>query len=311
MADGYPFWTDEELEELRLEARRLYVQRYKGEIRAAFEAVEEECATEVRELFELTDNLRSLGDDPELLQKHRELLVAARFLTRPVISNDTLKIVGEEQGAVGTIVSFLDRSRFPWLDEGRKARKLELVAAVSVTARLMAEQRAATAQRTLSSQGQERRVREALGDAGLTYVEPEEIRERLRVLGDDPSDGLTRSNYQEALGRGEYTREIAVAGTKCDVPCRLRSGELFPIECKVSNSEVNSVKRLNRETGGKHERWRSAFGSSLNTGAVLAGVFKLRNLQQGQADGILIFFDHDLESLGRLISAAGPRRRPS
>lgn len=292
---------------LRLEARRLYVEHYRGEVRAAFAAVEQECAAEVRELLALTDQLRSLGDDPDVLRRHREFLPAARFLTRPVISNDTLRIVGEEEGTVGTIVSFLDRSRFPWLDEGRKPRKREVDAAVALTARLMAEQRAATAQRTLSSQDQERRVRDALRRAGLTYVEPEVIRERLRDVGDDASVGLTRSNYQEALSRGEYTREIAVAGTKCDVPCRLRSGELLPIECKVSNSEVNSVKRLNRETGGKHERWRSAFGLTLHTGAVLAGVFKLRNLEQGQADGMLIFFDHDLGALGRLIEAGEPR----
>jgi hypothetical protein len=310
VADGYPFWSEDELEALRVEARRLYVERYRGEVRAAFEAVEDECAAEVGELLGLTDALRTLGDDPDLLREHRELLPAARFLTRPVISNDTLKIVGEEEGAVGTILAFLDRARFPWLGEDREPTERERDAAVAMTARLMAEQRAATAQRTLSSQDQERRVRGALGDAGLAYVEPEEIRERLRALDDDPSEGLTRSNYQEALGRGEYTREIAVAGTKCDVPCRLRSGELLPIECKVSNSEVNSVKRLNRETGGKHERWRSAFGSSLHTGAVLAGVFKLRNLQQGQADGILIFFDHDLESLGRFVAAGAPRPEP-
>lgn len=51
------------------------------------------------------------------------------------------------------------------------------------------------------------------------------------------------------------------------------------LECKVSNSATNSVKRLNRETGGKARDWNGRFGERAITGAVLAGVFKLRNLK--------------------------------
>ncbi|MGH2771058.1 MAG: XamI family restriction endonuclease [Actinomycetota bacterium] len=54
------------------------------------------------------------------------------------------------------------------------------------------------------------------------------------------------------------------------------------LECKVSNSALNSVKRLIRETGGKARSWRNAFGLQIVTGAVLAGVYKLGNLLDAQ-----------------------------
>jgi len=44
---------------------------------------------------------------------------------------------------------------------------------------------------------------------------------------------------------------------------------------------------------------------------VLGGVFNLVNLKGAQEDGMLVFFDHDLDALERLIKAGGrPRRMP-
>jgi hypothetical protein len=73
---------------------------------------------------------------------------------------------------------------------------------------------------------------------------------------------------------------------------------------------VNSVKRLNRETGGKHERWRGAFGADLHTAAVLGGVFNIINLKAAQDDGIVVFFDHDLKALERFLAAGGTPHGP-
>ena len=125
-------------------------------------------------------------------------------------------------------------------------------------------------------------MRKVLLRCGLKYVDRKDVRQRMVELGDDPKRGLTTTNYQELLGRSEFTRETALAGAKCDVPVRLKDGRLFPIECKVSNSEVNSTKRLIRETRGKHNEWRREFGGELMTGAVLAGAFSLINLRQAR-----------------------------
>lgn len=312
MAVLYPYWSDDELIARCATERERFIDRYKRTLRKGYTAVERECADEVLELLEETDYLRSLGRDATFFQRRRDLLVPARYICSPPISNDTFKIVAATDGPVKTVASFLDRERFPWLASRKKvtARSAEVQAAVRITAKLMAQQRAATVARGAASRDQEARVRVVLGKAKLQFVEPKVIRQRLQELGDDPKQGLTRTNYQEALKRGEYTREFPLAGTKCDVPVRLSNGDLLPIECKVSNTEVNSVKRLNRETGGKHDRWRNAFGAQLRTGAVLSGVFKVLNLQQAQQDCILIFFDFELErSLAGFVRAGGRPRK--
>jgi XamI restriction endonuclease len=311
MAVLFPYWSRNELIARSATERDRFIDRYKRTLRQGYAATERECAKEVVELFNATDYLRSLGQEENLFQQRPKLLVPARYICSPPISSDTFKIVAAADGPAKTIASFLDRERFPWLKTGKRitSRSAEVRAAVQVTAKLMAQQRAATAARGAASRDQEARVRAVLGKSKLRFVEPKVIRQRLTEVGDNPRQGLTGKNYQEALKRGEYTREFPLAGTKCDVPVRLSNGDLLPIECKVSNTEVNSVKRLNRETGGKHDRWRNAFGSQLRTGAVLGGVFKVLNLQQAQDEGILIFFDYELErSLAGFIRAGGEPR---
>lgn len=306
----YPRWTDEELEIRRRRSRELYVERYKTEVRVGFAEIERECQGEVKALFQITDSLRSFGEDPRLFVEHPELLTAARFVTKPAISADTLKIVSQQEGPVAVICEFLDRDRFLWL-AGKRAGvppRADVDRAVAMTARIMAEQRAQTRSRTESSRTQEEAVRKVLLRCGLKYVDRKDVRQRMVELGDDPKRGLTTTNYQELLGRGEFTRETALAGAKCDVPVRLKDGRLFPIECKVSNSEVNSTKRLIRETRGKHNEWRREFGGEMMTGAVLAGAFSMINLRQAQQAGVLPFFEHELKALSAFIKAgAHPR----
>ena len=88
------------------------------------------------------------------------------------------------------------------------------------------------------------------------------------------------------------------------MPVGLRDGRFLLTECKVSNSGTNSVKRLNREVGGKAGGWREAFGGRGITAAVLAGVFKLKNLKDAQKDGVAIFWESDLEPLSDFLRAA-------
>ena len=73
----------------------------------------------------------------------------------------------------------------------------------------------------------------------------------------------------------------------------------------MSNSSLNSVKRLIRETGGKSRAWRNAFGLQVITGAVLSGVYKLVNLLDAQENyDIAIFWEHALAPLQRFARVA-------
>jgi hypothetical protein len=70
------------------------------------------------------------------------------------------------------------------------------------------------------------------------------------------------------------------------------------IECKVSNSAVNSVKRLNNDAAAKAEAWLKDFGTvQVVPSAVLSGVYKLHNLVDAQARGMALFWAHDLDAL--------------
>lgn len=77
----------------------------------------------------------------------------------------------------------------------------------------------------------------------------------------------------------------------------------MPLECKVSNSSTNSIKRLNRDAAQKARAWLEHFGSAnIVPSAVLAGVFKLRNLRTAQEGGLTIWWAHNLGALDEFIT---------
>ena len=93
-----------------------------------------------------------------------------------------------------------------------------------------------------------------------------------------------------------------MGGTRADFTIGLRE-RLLLIECKASNSEVNSYKRLNHEIGDKAAVWKRSFGESVIPAAVLAGVFKVDNLEEAQRGGIAIFWEHDVATLFEFVAA--------
>ncbi len=93
-----------------------------------------------------------------------------------------------------------------------------------------------------------------------------------------------------------------VGSRKADLTIRLFDGRLMPLECKVSNSSTNSIKRLNNDAAVKAKTWIAEFGSrQIVPAAVLSGVFKVRNLEQAQEDGLSTFWAHDLDRLVEFI----------
>ncbi len=72
----------------------------------------------------------------------------------------------------------------------------------------------------------------------------------------------------------------------------------MPLECKVSNSSTNSVKRLNNDAAVKAGSWIDDLGSNhVVPVAVLSGVYKLRNLVDAQNRGLTLFWAHNLASM--------------
>src|SRR5262249_26691718 len=152
-------------------------------------------------------------------------------------------------------------------------------------------------------------TKKALEAAGLTYVDRKDVRKRAADAPSyDPAKGIENHNLRDLLSLGEFTSEFKVAGAKSDLPVLLPSGFFLPLECKVSGSALNSIKRLIRETDGKRRAWRDEFGRQPYTGAVIAGVFSKVTLHTAQGENLLLFWEHELEALGEFVAQGGKPR---
>ena len=135
--------------------------------------------------------------------------------------------------------------------------------------------------RGIEKKRQEEEVVEALKSANLVKVKTRKI----GVLSHAPK-------------AGEFCAESLLGKRKADIIVGLHDGRIMAIECKVSNSAINSVKRLNNDAASKAEEWREDFGTAqIVPAAVLSGVYKLHNLENAQRRGLTLFWSHDLPEL--------------
>lgn len=306
-----PRWTSEEFDEQRELARQIFRSQRLNESQGVYSENFAQCLEYINELLDKTDDLSRLQPrqsvssiDPGLLEVlgNPELLEALRYVVGPPISADDLAeladtslaagVLLDDLGAsdrvVGTIAQGLDPKRFPWIGQGRGAEDNERTAAAMATAVLMATRRVETSRR-MQSKEQEEMVKASLRGAGMVEVEPRTV-----------SPGLL-----DAPAPGEFCGEALFGQRKADLIVRLHDGRCMPIECKVSNSSTNSVKRLNNDAAAKASDWIEDFGSGATVpSAVLSGIFKTRNLEQAQAQHLTIFWAHDLNALVNFIRSA-------
>ena len=295
-------WTEEELEQERLKAVEIFRAERLTEPVERYLRTFDEYVTNVDRLMRESDDLRTLRDVAQEVLTDAELLEAVRYLAGPPVSTDDLIELAETKltasrlrddaaaarNVVEKVLAMLDVRRFAWVAEGRSATENERVAAAAASAALMASQRVRTNRANEAKTIQESRVREHLAASGWTEVPTREIE--------------TQSN---APGTGEFCAECLVVGRKADVVVGLHDGRVMPIECKVSNSATNSVKRLNNDAAVKAAVWLKELGPrNVVPVAVLSGVFKTLNLVQAQDRGLAIFWAHNLSPLREFISAA-------
>ena len=284
-------WTADQLEvDRRISLERFREERMKEPLAAYLTAFDKYRAA-VEDLLDKTVNLSIIGGVAVEILTDPLLLDAVRYLAGPPISRDDLRVLTEASLSPGqirrdpilarriveTVFLGLDRSRFPWVMENREPTEAERAAAAMASAALIASSRVMTDRKTESNVAQEQAIAAALRSAGLSEVP----RRPIATLDDAPS-------------RGEFCGESSFAGRKADLVIRLWDGRAMPMECKVSNSYTNSVKRLNNDAAVKAGQWLHDFGAVQTVpAALLAGVFKLVNLEQAQQRGLTIFWSHD------------------
>lgn len=257
----------------------------------------------------LIDELPNLAKDPidagliARLVDGRNKQKAFRYLTAPPISADDLVTVAdatltpsrlrvdpaEATRIRDTVLTILDPHRFPWIADDRAPTKEERHAAVVASAALAAAREVETHRRSTSKDTQEQAVKDLLAGIGFTQVAVREI----PMLTAAPSPG-------------EFCGEARLAGTRADVVVRLRDERVMPIECKVSNSAVNSYKRLVHDTGGKAATWYQALGNAqVVPAAVLSGVYNPDNCEDVQnTKRVALFWQHRLKDLSDFVKRA-------
>jgi hypothetical protein len=299
-----PRWSDDELAADVSTAIQNFREIRMSEPLEQYLETFDEYRTTVEDLIEGTVDLTTLSDEAIEYLTDPHLLTAIRYLASPAISADDLAVLAEAslspkrlredpamaQRVIDTVFLGLDRNRFPWVSEGREPTPAELQTAIVSTTSLIATQRVQTDRRNAAGSEQEDAVAAFLRSLDFQQVDTRQV----RTIRDMPAPG-------------EFCRESLFGSRKADLIVGLWDGRAMPIECKVSNSSTNSVKRVNNDAAKKAKTWIEEFGSA-NTvpAAALAGVFKVHNLQHAQHDGLTIFWAHDLQTMGDFIENTRP-----
>jgi hypothetical protein len=290
-----PRWTDDQLDAGIQKAKALFRKERLEEPAEAYDRAFKRYEENIQRLLDLTHGLTRLDEKIVEVLTAPPLLEAFRYLAGPPISEDDLAVLAEvslsgsairknpetRMRVLSIVRSTLDRHRFPWTAEGREPTEQERNAAVVASSALLAVSRVGTDRRNQGKERQELAVQEALISRKWVLVP----RRKVLTISLTPSPG-------------EFCRESLLGSEKADFLIGLRDRRVMAVECKVSNSYVNSVKRLNREAAGKAATWLKGFGDqNVVPAGILSGVFKLHNVKEAQERGLTIFWAHDLDHL--------------
>lgn len=290
-----PIWDSARLAADAAAATQLFREERMTEPLEVYSDHFQRARSNVENLLESTVDLSGLAEQALELLTDSEMLEVVRYLAAPPISKDDLETVGQLRlsayalranpamalSAIETVQLGLDRNRFPWIAENREPTEAERDAAVVATAALLAARKVMTARANEGKNAQEQKVKNALTAIGFKEVAPRLI-----------------PTLVQAPGRGEFCGESQLGERKADIVVRLWDDRVMAVECKVSNSATNSVKRLNNDAAVKARQWVDQFGTAqMVPSAMLAGVFKLLNLQSAQAARMTIWWSHDLAAM--------------
>ena len=299
-----PRWTTPEL----AAASSTSASLFRAERLAASDAWKQQYTLargKFEKLFKVFGNLAPGGvNDAQLAAAYTDGLGEAfRYLAGPPISDDDLQVLADVDSIApgvlaknsnalrkvyGVISTVVDPHRFPWIVKGEAPTEQQKEAALLASSVLLAAQRIATERRNDGKTAQESKVKAYLSGLGFTEVAPSTI-----------------TTIVKGPGPMQFCAECQLGERKADVVVRLHDTRLLAIECKVSNSATNSVKRLNNDAAVKAEYWLKQFGTAqVVPAAVLAGVYKVLNLEQAQTRGLAVFWSHDLNALGAFIDSA-------
>jgi len=256
----------------------------------------------------IADALRSsdyLRDPEAALRSSGIHMLAFRHLMAPPASQDQFALLceawqkGTEQAhrtvsaAVAPDVArvfhqWLDKAAAPWVFHGKKPTRPELRNTLQRASVLIAAQRVQTIQRGRLSNVQETAVTDLLEGLGWTKQPSRLIDTRAAV---DPKTFMHKTRFATKT----------TAPQEVDIACGLKGTMVAAIECKVTNDQTNSVKRIN-DVLKKATAWHDHWGSFVETVAILQGVIAAKDVDRLSDANVHVFWSHDLGAFEEWIS---------
>jgi hypothetical protein len=233
------------------------------------------------------------------LQKNGGHSLVFRQLLAPPLSQDQFKLlcplwtkqsenkcsplsVADAKAAEAVILARLDHGLVQWMGAGRKPSHHNLRIFLKVVAALMALQKVSTARRKRLAFEQEYAVMHLLEAEGWTKLPSK--------LTDTGAAVPFRSfMHKTRFATGTTTHQ------EVDIACGLKGTYVLAMECKVTNDETNSVKRIN-DVLKKATAWKDHWGNFIVTAALLQGVVAPKDVQRLSDAKIEVFWSHDLNS---------------
>ncbi|NML60659.1 XamI family restriction endonuclease [Massilia sp. RP-1-19] len=246
-----------------------------------------------------------LIDVPAALVESGEHMLVFRHITAPPISQDQFSLVcpgwrkaterphgsriklDEAQFIAAAFEERRSRPLTPWVDAERRPLKREVRRLLWTIAPLIASQQIQTIQRTRAASAQERAITTMLANKGWMR-EPSSLLDTRAAL--PARHFMHKTRYATATSSPQ----------EVDIALGLNSTVVLAMECKVSNDQTNSVKRVN-DVLKKSNAWKTHWGSFVKTAALLQGVIAPKDVARLIDDGVEVFWSHDLSSLEEFI----------
>jgi hypothetical protein len=220
--------------------------------------------------------------------------LAFRHMLAPPMSQDQFKLVcmpwskrSEDRDAplkAATAAAVAD-AMYQRIDKSMvalaKGDRRDLEGLLRATSTLIAVQKVATARRSRLASEQEYAVVELLQGDGWTILPSKLIDTRAAV---PPMHFMHKTRFATAT----------TAPQEVDIACGLKNSYVLAMECKVTNDETNSVKRVN-DVLKKATAWKDHWGSFVMTAALLQGVVAAKDVQRLHDAGVHVFWSHALD----------------
>jgi len=299
---GAKHWSDAQIQMDAKLAKDIFRQKRFQEPKERYLKAFEELEQANKKVVALLPQILADPVDPELiasLVQEEHLLTALRYLGAPPISADDLKTMidstlaythiatnPDRAGMIRDVIRhILDPKRFPWIYENRSPTPTEEAAAILASSVAASAQRTQTARRSDERDAVEGAVKTVL--ISLRFQQIRSPRQGIQTLlgGDAPKPGY----FMVGCKVGDHNGDI-VAG--------LYDGRILALECKASNSELNSRKRINKEVAVDAASWIRKFGEqNIVSAAAIQGLFKPKYLIEAQETPVVFFWAHRLQDL--------------